>query len=326
MRLLSEADIRALFDPEAAIDSSARAYAALARGSAHIPSRTEILKPEVGGVIFVMPGLIDEQVFGLKLIALRDGPEGELFVSMVMLFDARTLQPLGLVSSEFLTDYRTAAGIAAAPRTLARPEAEVHAIYGAGRLAGPSARLVQRVRPIKRVLIVGRSADRRDSLIAELRADPAMAGCQIVAAEPDAAAEEADVVTTVTTSPSPVFDGSRLRPGTHVNLGGAFRPSTRESDDNVARRGRWFYDASVCLERAGDLVIPIGSGMLEPARVVGEIGAVLVGKISGRRNATEITVFKSLGTAAQDLDLVNELLQTAEANDIGARFDHRGGT
>lgn len=324
MRLLSEADVRSMIDPEAAIASSAQAYVALAEGTAQIPPRTEILTPEVGGVIFFMPGIFQDRIFGLKLIALRDGAEDQLSVSTVLLFDARTLQPLGLVASEFLTDYRTAAGIAAATRSLARPEARVHAVYGAGRLAGPSVQLVARVRPVERVLIVGRSAARRDRLIAELQADPALRHCRIEAAEPDTAAAEADIVTTVTTSPAPVFDGSRLRPGTHVNLGGAFRPDTREVDDHVARRGRYFYDAPVCLDRAGDLVLPLASGTLEPARLGGAIGAVLAGRAPGRRDATEITVFKSLGTAAQDLLLAADLLQTAARDDLGQPFDLRG--
>jgi ornithine cyclodeaminase len=158
---------------------------------------------------------------------------------------------------------------------------------------------------VARTIIVGRRQDRARALAEALRAE----GVAAEAASDPAVVAEADIVTTVTTSATPVFPGAALRPGTHVNLGGAFRPDGRESDDSLARRGcRTRTGRAACLARAGDLVMPLASGALDPARVIGEIGAALAGELRGRTDAGEITVFKSLGNAAQDICLAEDAL------------------
>lgn len=315
MKLLSEADLRRLLTPELAVESSARAFVALSRGEIVVPVRSEIARPDGRGVIFAMPGLLPGRVFGLKMIATH----GEASVAMVLLFDAETLVPLGLLSADHLTDWRTGGGIAAATRLLARADSRVHVVFGAGRLAGPCARLVAAVRPIARTVIVGRTPARAEALVAALRAE----GVAAEAATDPAVVAEADVVTTVTNATAPVFPGAALRPGTHVNLGGAFRPETREGDDDLARRGLYWCDSqAACLARAGDLVMPLASGALDRARVLGEIGAALAGELRGRADGTEITVFKSLGNAAQDICLAEDALRIPGLD--APSFDPRG--
>lgn len=301
MRLLSERALRGLLDAETAIGSSARAFIALSRGEVVVPMRAEMARPDGEGVVFAMPAFRPGGAFGVKVIATR----GARSAAMVLVFDSESLAPLGLLSADFLTDWRTGAGIAAATRLLARDGARVHVVFGAGRLAGPCARLVAAVRPIACTLVVGRSAARAARLAAELNAEGIAA--DVAGA---GAVREADIVTTVTTSATPVFAGAALRPGTHVNLGGAFRPDTREGDDDLARRGLFWCDsAAACLARAGDLVMPLASGALDRARVLGEIGAALAGELRGRGSNEEITVFKSLGNAAQDLCLAEDALR-----------------
>jgi ornithine cyclodeaminase len=305
VKLLSESDLRRLLTPELAIESSARAYMALSTGSVLVPVRSEIARPDGQGVVFAMPAFLPGRVFGLKVLATR----GEAQSAMVLLFDVESLAPLGLISAGLLTDWRTGAGIAAATRALARPEASVHAVFGAGRLAGPCARLVARVRPIARTLVVGRDPARARALAASLSEEGIAAEAL---GDPAAAVAEADVITCVTTSATPVFPGAAMRPGTHVNLGGAFRPETREADDELARRALvWCDSEAACLARAGDLVQPLASGALDRGRVLGEIGAALAGRLRGREDAAEITVFKSLGNAAQDICLAEDVLANA---------------
>lgn len=312
MRVLSEADVQRLLDPREAIAASAEAYVALSEERAAIPLRTEILSPEVGRVVMVMPGLLKDDVYGVKVVASRTVADGvgPLTSSMMLIFDAGTLAPLGVIYSDYFTDYRTAAGLAAATDALAKPDATVHTVFGAGKLAGPSVRLVAKVRPITRVIVAGRSRARAEGLVESLRKDREMAGCEIeLAISPSAAAEEADIITAVTSSSEPVFDGSVVRPGTHINIGGAFSPSARELDDHIAARAIYFVDSNEsCMSRAGDIVIPLGSGILGPDRVRGEIGAVIAGRATGRRSDDEITIFKSLGNAAQDLILARRLI------------------
>jgi ornithine cyclodeaminase/alanine dehydrogenase-like protein (mu-crystallin family) len=315
MKLLSEAELRRVLTPALAIESSARAFVALSRGEMIVPVRSEIARPDGQGVVFAMPGFLAGQVFGLKVIATR----GEASAAMVLLFDAETLAPLGLLSADHLTDWRTGGGIAAATRLLAREDSRVHVVFGAGRLAGPCARLVAAVRPIGRTVIVGRTPGRAEALAASLRAE----GLAAEAATDPAVAAEADIVTTVTTAGTPVFPGGALRPGTHVNLGGAFRPDMREADDELARRGLFWCDSqAACLGRAGDLVMPLANGALDRARVLGEIGAALAGDLRGRLDAAEVTVFKSLGNAAQDICLAADALTLPGL--AAAEFDPRG--
>jgi ornithine cyclodeaminase len=304
MKLLSDAELRRLIPAEAAIESSARAFIAIARREIIVPVRSEIVRPDGLGVVFAMPGFLPGRVFGVKVIATR----GAASTAMVLVFDTESLKPLGLLSGDFLTDWRTGAGIAAATRLLARPDASVHMVFGAGRLAGPCARLVAAVRRLARTIIVSRTAARAEALAAALTAE----GIPTTAATDPGLVAEADIVTTVTTADTPVFPGAALRPGAHVNLGGAFRPDTREGDDALARRGLYWLDSeTACLARAGDLVIPLASGALDRARVLGEIGAALDGTLRGRLSAEEITVFKSLGNAAQDICLAEDALRLA---------------
>lgn len=326
MKLLSEADVHGLMDPDAAIRSARDAYTALSTGGAEVPLRIEIHRPDVGGVILVMPGLVHGRVFGLKLIANREEEvRGLLTTSMVLLFDAESLAPLGLISSDYLTDLRTAAGLAAATDVLARPDATTLALYGAGKLAEPCVRLIARIRRLERVILVGRSPTRVAKLAERLAAEPLEGQPRIeTGLDPDAAAGAADIVSAVTSSPTPVFDGRRLRAGTHVNLGGAFRPTEREADDEVAGRALFYVDSlKDCLERAGDVRLPLESGVLVRGRLRGEIGALFAGRIPGRGDSAEITVFKSLGTAVQDLMLGDELLRHPSAASLPS-FNYLG--
>src|SRR5262249_13091978 len=197
--------------------------------------------------------------------------------------------------------------------------------FGAGRLALPSVELVCHVRPIDRLFIVGRSRTRIESLAGKLaRALGSRLRAMVTDAAPAAAAAAADVIVTVTSSGVPVFDGRAVRRGTHLSLGGAFRPDTREVDNAVASRAIFFVDAlESCLARAGDLVLPMRERALARSAVRGEIGAVLAGEIAGRQRPDEITVFKSLGSAVQDLVLGARLLRRAEQRGLGFQFDPR---
>ena len=173
MRLLSEGEIREILSPEIAVDAAAEAYRRLSSGEAHIPLRTEFLRENAQGVFFVMPGLIGESLFGLKLIANKVEGNTRITTAIVLVLDATTLQPRGLLSADYLTDYRSAAGFAAATRVLARSDAGTHAVYVAGKLSLPTILLVSHVRPVKRVILVSRTQPRIDRLKQTLLEMPA---------------------------------------------------------------------------------------------------------------------------------------------------------
>lgn len=326
MKLLTEEDVSAILTPDLAIEGSAKAYCWLSKGEANIPPRTEFFRESPTGVIFVMPGLVGNRFFGLKVIANKQDPSapgGLITTALVLLLNSDTLEPAGLVSADRLTDYRSAAGLAVATRALARPEASTHALYGAGKLSLPTALLISHVRPIDRLLLVSRTQARVDALAKSLKALAPFKNTSIETnLGANDAAGQADIITTVTTSDTPVFDGTRVRAGTHINIAGAFHPGAREIDDAAAARASFFVDSmESCRARAGDLVQPLANGAITDAHIRGEIGAVLTGAILGRRDKEEITVFKSLGNAAQDLATAQALIDHAEAGGLGLSFD-----
>lgn len=325
MRLISESEVRQMVDFDAMIAASRDAFVLLSTGQAEIPLRTEVPLAH-GGQFWVMPGLIADKFMGFKLIANKPDPDEESGLkttSIILILDAETVAPIGILSSDWFTDFRTAAGLAAATQDLSLPDARTLAVFGAGKLAEPTIRLLCRVRDFERVIVVSRTRSRLERLTNLLRSDPAMQGIRIDDdVSPDEAAGAADVVATVTSASSPVFDGRVVRPGTHINIAGAYRADWREIDDAVAGQAAFYLDsAKTCLARAGDIVIPLQSGVLSKERIRGEIGELFAGEAPGRGSSDEITVFKSLGNAVQDLHLGAALLQANPKAGLGFDLD-----
>ncbi len=326
MKLLSEGDVRTLLTPDTAIRAAETAFKALSTGAAEIPLRAEIVRHHPDGVILFMPGLIGERVFGLKILANRTdaaAPGGLRTTAMVAVFDAGTLAPLGMMSADYLTDYRTGAGLAAATGALARADARTLTVFGAGKLAWPAIRLICHVRPIERVIICGRTEARMQALHDRVAGDPELSLAAVESGlDPGDAAGEADVIATVTSSATPVFDGARVRPGTHINLGGAYLADRREMDDAAAARAVFFLDSrDACMARAGDVAIPLATGAIGEAQIRGEIGEVFAGTIEGRTSDDQITVFKSMGNAVQDLVIGEEVVALATQAGRGVDFN-----
>jgi ornithine cyclodeaminase/alanine dehydrogenase-like protein (mu-crystallin family) len=328
MRLLSERLIDEILPIDLAIDSADEAFRAFSGKNAQIPLRSEIYREVPKGTALVMSGLVGKEILGMKLVSsVFTGPQDKNTTCMMMIWDARDLRVRGVLAADRLNEHRTAAGLASATRVLARPDSSTHLLIGAGKLAFTGALYISRVRPIKRLLLTSRTPEKVVALAHRLREDERMRGVEIeIAADPGAAVEQADIITALTTAEHPVFDGSRVRPGTHVNLGGAGRAHEREMDDAAARRAAFWLDSSEsCRQRTGDIVQPLRSGALQEGQIRGEIGALLLGTIPGRAGPAEITVFKSLGIASQDLVLGARLLDLAEKESLGSVFDEKEG-
>lgn len=317
MLVLSEQDVLRILTPDMAIRSAERAFAAFSDGSAVVPPRIEIHRIEPEGTSLVMAGLIDNATLGVKLVGsvVSPGdPPRRNTTCLILVWDAATLEPRALISADAMNDHRTAAGFAVGTRLLARANSATHALFGTGKLAMPTACYVARVRPIRRLIIIGRTRSNVLALAERLRAEPAIRGAEIVTdMTADEAVAEADVVTTVTRSADPLFDGGRIRPGTHINLGGAMRRHEREMDDGAARKARFYLDSeATCLERAGDIAIPLERGIISKSQILGEIGNVILGRVQGRLGDQDVTVFRSMGIAAQDLCLAEAVVEEAE--------------
>jgi ornithine cyclodeaminase len=205
--------------------------------------------------------------------------------------------PLAALDGVSLTLWRTAATSALVSGVLARPDASHLAMIGAGALAPYLIRAHASVRPIARVTIWNRTADRAAALAAEM----SRAGIAATAtADRAAAIREADIVSAATLSDAPLVEGAWLKPGAHVDLVGAYTPAMREADDEAVRRATVYVDTRAGMNESGDIAQPLASGALSEAWIAGDVVDVVAGR-TGRRSAAEITLFKSVGYAAEDL-------------------------
>jgi ornithine cyclodeaminase len=217
-----------------------------------------------------------------------------------------------------ITAIRTAAASAVATRALARADASNLAMLGTGEQATTHLEAIACVRTLRTVRIWGRSAEKAEALA---RTQAARLALRIeVCKTADEAVEGADIVCTVTASREPVLRGALLAKGAHVNLVGASRLDAREADDTVVTRSRFFVDSRTSARaEAGELRHAINAGLVDETHVLGEIGDVLNGKVPGRSGSDDLTVYKSLGIAAQDLAAAHVILEHATRHGIGTR-------
>ena len=220
-------------------------------------------------------------------------------MGLYLLLDGTTGEPQALIDGQRITQWRTACASALAASYLAREDASRLLIVGAGALAPFLAQAHAAVRPIKQVRIWNRTHANADAVAAELRAK----GFDAAAVQDlDGAVAEADIVSCATISTTPLIKGALLKAGTHLDLVGAFTPEMRESDDDAIRRARVYVDTRAgATKEAGDIVQPLASGVLKPEEIVADLHELARGQKQGRQSADEITLFKSVGAALEDL-------------------------
>lgn len=288
------------------------AMQALSAGTTMQLLRTMIfLSP--GRTFAQMPGALGERdLFGAKMISVFADPQTpgqRRHRGVVVLFEPDEGEPVAIADAEEITHIRTAAATAVATDALARRDARILLIVGTGGQARAHLKAVPLVRDFARVLIWGRSAEAVQALIEQFPDLP----CEFA---PDlrSAAGEADVICTLTTSAEPILFGAWLRPGTHVNLVGSSAPGPVEVDSALVVNSRYIADsrASV-LAAAAEFLVAKEAGLIDDDHVVAEIGEVLLGRIPGRRDDQEITVYKSLGHAIQDLAATAHLYRSSLA-------------
>ncbi|HEX5958907.1 MAG TPA: ornithine cyclodeaminase family protein [Hyphomicrobiaceae bacterium] len=215
-----------------------------------------------------------------------------------LLMSAQTGETLAVMDATRLTAWRTAAASALASRHLSRPDASRLLMVGAGALAPFLVRAHASVRPIRQVRVWNRSRAGAEALVANLAGSGIAA---TIADELDAAVAEADIVSAATLSSSPLVHGAWLKPGTHLDCVGAFRPNMRETDDEVVRRARIFVDTEAAFTEAGDIMQPLQAGVIGTEAVLGELADLCRGAVQGRTSPEDITFFKSVGTSIEDL-------------------------
>jgi ornithine cyclodeaminase len=327
MRLLSEADVEYLISSELAIAAAEEAYTLQASGRLTSPGRLDIRStPNFRGL--VMAGLSAGTHFGLKANLHGYSEASRSSASFLTIWDTATCTPRVFVATAGFNDHRTAAGFAAAARALNRQNAKTLTMFGAGKIAAPTVRYITEVCAIDRVNIVARRPGRAEALAESLRKMPQLDGIEVFTDLPrEEATRQADIIVTVTTSDTPVLIGRWVKPGALVILGGANRPHAREVDDELITKANIFVDyLDGCIEKAGDIRLPIQQNVLTRADIVGEIGAVISGQLKIKRSPDQIVVFKSIGLISQDMVLAHALLERAEQKGAGAFYDISDGS
>ena len=321
MLVLSRADLERVLSPLDVVEAMAAAFRRYGDGRCTVPTRSgTTVGPD--GVLLTMPAAFDdgdERGLGVKQISVypnnRERGHPTLYASY-LLMDGSTGQPQALIEGTYLTGIRTGATSALAARLLARPDARRVACFGAGVQARFQLLCLAALRPLERVVVIGRNPERARAFAESMRVSlgiPVEAG-----ADPRRAAREAHLIVCATTSADPVVFGDDLEPGTHLDAVGAFRPTERELDGEAIRRARVVVDTYAgALEEAGDVLIPLREGIIDRAHVGAELAEVVTGRRPGRRSADEITVFKSVGFALEDLAAAQLAYNRARAQGIG---------
>lgn len=304
------------------IEVMADALRMLGRGEAILPLRSALRLPgNTGNLMALMPSALGGiDAVGVKVITVfptNHGSEYDSHQGVVLLFDTECGRLQAIVDATAITAIRTAAVSGVATRALARADAGDLAIIGAGTQARTHLEAMLHVRPIRRVRVYSQPSEgaRR---FAEREAQR-----HGIAIEAAASAQEAvtgaDIICTVTTATQPVVKGEWLAAGAHINAVGAFSPANRELDTAAVVRSRLYVDRrESTLNEAGDFLIPRGEGVIGDDHIVSELGELLLGKAPGRRTPDEITLFKSLGIAIEDLAAVHHILDKARAQNVGA--------
>src|SRR5215472_1685448 len=287
MHILSDNQLRDLLDPDKTIQAI---RAAFARGFSRVrmPVRTSL---ELDGAMLLIMPCYDNFLgaAGVKLVSVSQKAGVK---AVYDLLDPATGLALARMEANYLTELRTAATSAVATDLLARGDAETLGIFGSGRQAAAHFAVVPRIRKFKRFLVCGSGRSDLDSFCRHIKGNH---GIDIEKVSAEICARESDVICTCTTATEPLFDGRGLKPGTHLNLVGAFQPHTREVDEETIRRSRVVVDTyEGALAEAGDLLIPMRTRAIDRSHMIADLHEVAGGKKTVRNGRQDITLFRAL--------------------------------
>jgi ornithine cyclodeaminase len=323
MLALSESDVGRLLPVEEAVPLVRAAYVAYSHGEITCPQRLGLPLLPKGAVLLSMPAFDGREFAGVKLVSVQPENAGRglsVVRATYLLFDGITCEPLAIMGATRLTAIRTGAAGGVAADLLALPNADSLALIGAGAQAETQLVAALAVRPIREVRVFSRDPRHSEQFIARM--------APLVKARLHASGSAADavrgarIVVTATNAAVPVFPAEDVGPGTHITAVGAFTTAMQEVPDGVVAQAAIYVDAvDAAWHEAGDLAGPFSRGLLQRENVLGEIGALAAGEIEGRTSANQITLFKSVGLAAQDLICASAVFLRAQAAGVGTAVD-----
>lgn len=322
--LLREGDVRKLLTMEETIGLMEEALRAFSTGGVVQPVRTAVpVRPHSGFVALMPAYLTTQEALGAKAVTFfpENAQRGlPTHLAVILLWDSATGELVAMIDGRLITEMRTAATSAVATNALAKSAAATLAILGAGVQARSHMEALCLVRPLQRVRVWSRTAPRAEAFAHEMTERyriPVEATDTIAKA-----VENAEIITTVTSSRTTVLQGRWVSVGAHINAIGAPRPDWRELDTDLVARSRLFVDSRAgAMVEAGDILLPIREGAIADSHIRGEIGEVLAGTVSGRTGPNEITLFKSLGMAVEDVATARHVYEQARARGLGERIE-----
>lgn len=323
--LLKREDVQQLLDMPSTIEILEQAFAELSAGRVNMPQRTVVKVEQGPGVALFMPAFIPQlSALGAKVVTVfgKNPAERDLpaVLGTIILLDTLTGVPVCIMEGGYLTAMRTGGVSGVATKFLARRSAKVHALFGAGVQAKAQAQAVAAVRQLERCVVFSVDPPEQQRVFADWVGK--ITGVPTTfAASAREAVEQCDILTLATSAANPVIEGTWIKPGTHINGIGSHAPTMREIDTATVIRSKVICDlTAACQAEAGDLMIPADNDQWSWERVHGDLGQVVSGAIAGRENEDEITLFKSVGLAVQDISVANHVFLKALADGVGTDF------
>ena len=327
-KLLSRNDVEQVLNISDTIEILKSAFADLANNNANMPQRTPIVTPDHDGLALFMPAYLKGMgALGAKVVTVyKNNPEKynlSTVLGTIILLDEKTGATIAIMDGSYLTAMRTGGVAGLATKSLSRKDSKTHALFGTGAMAGAHALAVDTVRKIEKLFLYSIDPDDkkikfRDELMNRLNPN-----CEVILSDdPEAAVKAADIVTLITSAKDPIIRGEWIKPGTHINGVGSHAPTMREVDTKTIQISKVVCDlVEACASEAGDFIIPVEAGEYEWSAIHGSLGDVLTHRIEGRVNDHEITLFKSVGLAIQDISVAFHVYQMALKRDVGIDFD-----
>jgi alanine dehydrogenase len=325
-KILSRSDVMKVLDMQDTIEILERAFGDLATGQAVMPQRTPITAPDHGGLALFMPAYLKGMgALGAKTVTVYPNNPAQhdlpTILGTILLLDETTGAPIAIMDGGYLTAMRTGAVAGLATKLMARPDARVHTLFGTGGMARTHAWAIDCAAGIEKLILYSiDSMEKREAFAEDLRS---IIQCEIaIVDDPAAACAEADVLTLITSAPTPIIDGDWITPGTHINGMGSHAPAMREIDVKTLHKSQIICDlVDACQAEAGDFKIPADAGEWSWDGVRGSLGDIVAGKIPGRKSPEEITLFKSVGLAIQDISAAYSVFTKAQETGTGIDFD-----
>ncbi|SMG48350.1 ornithine cyclodeaminase family protein [Paenibacillus aquistagni] len=328
MLILTKQHIEQVFTMKDAIEADKEALRLYTEGKCEVPLRVNIDIPKQQGQSLFMPAYVEGlDATGVKIVSVfpNNIKQGKPSVpAQMILLDGKTGEVCAIMDGTYLTQLRTGAVQGAATDILARADSKIAVLFGTGGQASAQLEAMLNVRDLEEVRVFDLDYERAKSFAAQMQQQFASFKTRIVAVEDgDAAIVDADIITAVTTSKRPVFNGNLVKKGTHINGVGAYTPQMQELPEIIVQRAdKVVFDTTEgVLAEAGDVIIPIDKGIVSKQDFTGELGQVILGQAKGRENDEEITLFKTVGTAVLDVVTAQLIYEKAMQHGVGQQVE-----